>query len=318
MDDFEISTPVYLVDGILESGKTSFLNFTIRQDYFQVDGTTLLISCEEGEEEYDEKDLLKYHTVLETIEEPEDLTLSTLRAFEKKYRPERVIIEYNPLWGVNKLRAMEMPPGWGICQEIVIIDGGSYEIYRNNMQSVFTEMVQDADMVIFNRCKTSMSLANYRRGLKVVNPACDISFEDENGDLIDLFEESMPYDMNADIIDIDDVDYGIFYIDMEDNPKKYVGKTVRFKARAMKSRKEEAEYFVPGRKTMTCCADDTRVIGYICKTPLAKTLRHGQWVQVTAKVAFEYSKQYRGKGPVFYASEVVPCEAPAEEMVYFN
>lgn len=122
MDDFEISTPVYLVDGILESGKTSFLNFTIRQDYFQVDGTTLLISCEEGEEEYDEKDLLKYHTVLETIEEPEDLTLSTLRAFEKKYRPERVIIEYNPLWGVNKLRAMEMPPGWGICQEIVIID----------------------------------------------------------------------------------------------------------------------------------------------------------------------------------------------------
>ena len=96
------------------------------------------------------------------------------------------------------------------------------------------------------------------------------------------------------------------------------GKTVRFKARAMKSRKEEAEYFVPGRKAMTCCADDTRVIGYICKTPLAKTLRHGQWVQVTAKVAFEYSKQYRGKGPVFYASEVVPCEAPAEEMVYFN
>ena len=173
-------------------------------------------------------------------------------------------------------------------------------------------------MVIFNRCKTSMSLANYRRGLKVVNPACDISFEDENGDLIDLFEESMPYDMNADIIDIDDVDYGIFYIDMEDNPKKYVGKTVRFKARAMKSRKEEAEYFVPGRKAMTCCADDTRVIGYICKTPLAKTLRHGQWVQVTAKVAFEYSKQYRGKGPVFYASEVAPCEAPAEEMVYFN
>ena len=152
----------------------------------------------------------------------------------------------------------------------------------------------------------------------MVNPACDISFEVENGDIIDLFEESMPYDMNADIIDIDDVDYGIFYIDMEDNPKKYVGKTVRFKARAMKSRKEEAEYFVPGRKAMTCCADDTRVIGYICKTPLAKNLRHGQWVQVTAKVAFEYSKQYRGKGPVFYASDVVPCEAPAEEMVYFN
>ena len=30
MDDFEISTPVYLVDGILESGKTSFLNPFVR------------------------------------------------------------------------------------------------------------------------------------------------------------------------------------------------------------------------------------------------------------------------------------------------
>ena len=64
MDDFEISTPVYLVDGILESGKTSFLNFTRRQDYFQVEGTTLLINCEEGEEEYDEKDLLKVSRAL--------------------------------------------------------------------------------------------------------------------------------------------------------------------------------------------------------------------------------------------------------------
>ena len=105
---------------------------------------------------------------------------------------------------------------------------------------------------------------------------------------------------------------------MDDHPEKYVGKTVRFKARAMKSRKKDAEYFVPGRKAMTCCADDMQMIGYICHTPLAIHLRHGEWVQVTAKVAFEYDKFYRGKGPVLYASEVTSCEPPAEEMVYFN
>ena len=163
-----------------------------------------------------------------------------------------------------------------------------------------------------------MSLANYRRGLKVVNPACDISFEDENGDLIDLFEESMPYDMNADIIDIDDVDYGYFYIDMEDNPKKYVGKTVRFKARAMKSRKEEAEYFVPGRKAMTCCADDTTFLGYICRSDYAPHIKEGSWVEVTAKVAFENRTEYQGEGIVLYASDVKECEPLKEEMVYFN
>ena len=50
----EIKVPIYLITGFLESGKTSFLSFTLQQDYFQVEGKTLLILCEEGEEEYDE------------------------------------------------------------------------------------------------------------------------------------------------------------------------------------------------------------------------------------------------------------------------
>ncbi len=318
MDEYNITVPIYLIDGILESGKTSFLNFTIRQDYFQIDETTLLITCEEGEEEYDAKELLKYHTVLETIEEPEDFTFENLRELHRKYHPDRVLLEYNPLWGVDKLREMKLPLGWGISQEIMIIDGSSYQIYRNNMQSLFSEMVQNADMVIFNRCKESDPLTNYRRGLKVVNPSCEISFENMEGELIDLFEEHMPYDMDADIIQIDDVDYGIFYVDMEDHPEKYEGKMVCFKARAMKSNKPDAELFVPGRKAMTCCADDTQIIGYLCKTPLAPQLNHGEWVQVTAEVAYEYARFYRGKGPVLYATEIKRCEPPADEMVYFN
>ena len=48
----EITVPIYLITGFLESGKTSFLSFTLQQDYFQIDGKTLLILCEEGEEEY--------------------------------------------------------------------------------------------------------------------------------------------------------------------------------------------------------------------------------------------------------------------------
>ena len=48
----ETRVPVYLITGFLESGKTSFLSFTLQQDYFQIDGKTLLILCEEGEEEY--------------------------------------------------------------------------------------------------------------------------------------------------------------------------------------------------------------------------------------------------------------------------
>lgn len=50
---------LYLMTGFLDSGKSQFLKFTLQQDYFQVDGTTLLILCEEGEEEFDEKQFAK-------------------------------------------------------------------------------------------------------------------------------------------------------------------------------------------------------------------------------------------------------------------
>ena len=49
MDDIRV--PIYLVTGFLESGKTTFLDFTLQQEYFAIDGKTLLILCEEGEEE---------------------------------------------------------------------------------------------------------------------------------------------------------------------------------------------------------------------------------------------------------------------------
>ena len=144
----EIDVPIYLITGFLESGKTSFINFTVQQEYFQIEEPTLLITCEEGEEVYDEKMLLKHNTVLEVVEEPEDLTLELLKSFQRKYHPDRVILEYNPLWSVKKLEEMKMPRGWGIVQHIVTVDGSCFQVYMNNMKSIFVEMVKNADMVM--------------------------------------------------------------------------------------------------------------------------------------------------------------------------
>ena len=47
---------------------------------------------------------------------------------------------------------------------------------------------------------------------------------------------------------------------------------------------------------MTCCADDTTFIGYICEFPKAKSLLMGQWVEVTAVVDWKYMEQYEGEG----------------------
>src|SRR5699024_2169916 len=159
---------------------------------------------------------------------------------------------------------------------------------------------------------------SFRRSIKVVNPACDVLFEDEKGEISNIFEDSMPYDLDADIIDIEDADYGIFYVDMEDHPERYRGKTVRFKGRVLKSENANAKFFVPGRMAMTCCADDTTFIGYICEFPKAKSLLMGQWVEVTAVVDWKYMEQYEGEGPVLIAKDIKSVQRPEVDLVYFN
>lgn len=314
----EIRVPIYFITGFLESGKTTFLNFTLQQDYFYIDGKTLLILCEEGEEEYDMEALKLANTVVEVIEKEEDLTTERLTAMDIIHQPERVIVEYNGMWLASKFEQMKMPDGWGIEQQITCVDASTFQMYMNNMKSLFMDMARNADMVVFNRCKKDDPLASYRRSIKVANQRAEVIFEDEEGEIGDIFQDEMPFDIHAPIIEILPEDYGIWFVDAMDHPDTYVGKTVRFKGRAMKPRGMGSKFFIPGRTAMTCCADDTTFLGYVCKSAYAPKLREGEWVEVTAKVAFERRMEYQGEGIVLYADNVEPCEPLQEEMVYFN
>lgn len=314
----EIRVPIYLIAGFLESGKTTFLRFTLDQDYFQIDGKTLLILMEEGEEEYDTKALAKNNTVVEVIEKEEDLTTERLEAMEIIHQPDRVVIEYNGMWLVSRFYDMKLPFGWGVEQQITCVDGSTFQVYMANMKSIFMDMVKYTDMVVFNRCKREDPLANYRRSIKVSNQSAEVIFEDEEGEIDDIFGDQMPFDVNAPVIEIPPEDYGIWFVDAMDHPDTYVRKTVRFKGRVMKPRGMGSKFFVPGRIAMTCCADDTTFLGFVCKSAFAPKLKEKEWVEVTAKVAFERRMEYQGDGVVLYAENVTPCEPLEEEMVYFN
>ena len=124
--------------------------------------------------------------------------------------------------------------------------------------------------------------------------------------------------MDADVIEIEDIYFGIWYIDMMARLEEYVGKTVKFKGQVLKSRDLNANFFVPGRMAMTCCADDTQFIGYVCKNQESKKLRRGSWVEVTATIKQEYMEVYHDEGPVLYATSIVPAEKPEQELVFFT
>ena len=308
--------PVYLITGFLESGKTQFLDFTIHQSYFQIPDKTLLILCEEGEEEYDEESLKKMNTVIEIIEDPEDFNADTLQMLNKKHQPGRVLVEYNPLWSVDKFYQTDMPRYWDLAQHIVTVDASTFQIYMNNMKSLFMEMIRNADLVIFNRCQDEHPLANFRRSVKVVNSRAEVVFENEEGEIDDIFQDEMPYDMNADIIDIEDIDYGIWYVDMMDNPDRYDGVTVRYKAVMCHSKKFKGVH-CPGRFAMVCCENDMQFLALVAKGEGLERFKNRQWVEITATVKKEANDAYQGEGPVLYVTAIAPCEKPKEEVVSF-
>lgn len=314
----EIQVPIYLITGFLESGKTTFLDFTLQQEYFAIEGKTLLILCEEGEVEYDEEILKEHNTVVEIIESREDFNEERLMLMDILHKPERVVIEYNGMWLVSDLAKTKMPEGWGVEQQITCVDASTFQVYLNNMKSIFMDMVRTADLVIFNRCTEEDPLADYRRSIKVANQAAEVIFEDEEGELDQIFEEDLPYDLDAPIVDIVPEDYGIWFVDSMDNPERYVGKTVRFKARALHPRGMGSKYFVPGRTAMTCCADDTTFLGFVCRYAGAAHIKEGVWVEITAEMKLEERTEYQGEGIVLYAEKAEVCEPLPDEMVYFN
>ena len=303
--------PVFLINGFLEAGKTEFLSFTMEQEYFQTDGKTLLIVCEEGETEFDSELLADTRTSVVYVEELEQISPERLTELELLYNPERVLIEWNGMWDQKELK---LPSDWMIYQQITIIDMSTFEVYAKNMKSLLSAMVQGSELIIGNRCDGIEDLERYKRMLKSMNTKCDIVFEDENGEIDELSEEDLPYDLNAAVIEIRPEAYGIWYIDCMDKPQRYVGKTVEFTAMVLKSPNFPKNYFVPGRMAMTCCADDMTFLGYICKAREARRLETGQWVKVQAKIALEYWQDYQGEGPVLYAENIALAQ-PIEEVV---
>lgn len=315
----EKEIPVYIFMGFLDSGKTTFIKETILDKEFTGGDRTLLLVCEEGEEEYDAKELAGNNIYLETLEE-DQMNTEHLLELQDQYKPESVMIEYNGMWKLDKLFNIRVPKGWTVVQVLSFVNARTYDMYSNNMKATMVEQVNSADLVIFNRCKQDDRRAEWRRGIKAVNRRAQIVFEMEDGSVApdENTEEDLPYDVKADIIELDDEDYGIWYVDASDKPERYTGKKIHFKGMVFKPKQYGKTAFVPGRFAMTCCVEDITFVGFKCYFDGAKNLVDRQWVDVTATIKTEYYPDFGGDGPVLYAEKVVLTGAPQEEVVYFN
>ena len=306
--------PVYLIAGFLDAGKTSFIN-GILQDGFAAEDRTLLLRCEEGETDYDPHVLSNVFTY--TIDEPEQMTPDFFKRLEKQYRPKQVIIEYNGMWSMETLYREGLPANWILYQIMCLVDAGTFEMYVKNMGQLMMEKITNADMLIFNRCNEELRKQLRSRNLRMVNRRADIYLENADGTSEEYVTPEMsPFDLSSGKLDVPDNDYGIWYVDMMDNPQRYYGVTVRYKALMCHSKKFPGIH-CPGRFVMTCCENDIQFVGIVAKGDSLKAYKNRDWVEITATVKKEYLDAYEGEGPVLYVERITTTSKPAQEVVSF-
>ncbi len=310
--------PVYLFTGFLESGKTTCIEEVIEEGNFSDGAKTLLILCEEGEHEIDDQLLMANRISCVVIEEQEEFTEEKCKELQGKYRPSRVVIEFNGMWDMEELFGDVLPESWMVVQIFTTVNAQTYEVYSNNMKPLLMAHFQMADLVIFNRCDETLDKPAARRSVKAINRRAQVLFESEDGSVESNIAEELPYDINAKEITLEDDDFGLWYLDISENPGKYVGKTIIFKGQVYRNRTFPADAFVPSRRAMTCCADDIARIGFICHYPEAGALAADSWVTVTVKVKTQKSRKQEGDYPVLYADKVEEAKPPVEEIVYFG
>ena len=309
---------VYMFLGFLESGKTKFIQETLEDPRMETGEKTMLLICEEGEEEYSPEKFAVNNVAVVTLESVEELTMENLEHLTEKHKVQRVVVEYNGTWLLQQFFDA-MPESWIINQIMTFFDAGTFLNYNANMRQLVFDKVQMTQMTVFNRFKGEYDKMEFHKIIRGISRRPDIVYEYIGGKAeFDEIEDPLPFDVNSPVVEIEDRDFAWFYRDMAENTKSYVGKTVRFKGMAALSKKIPQGFIVLGRHIMTCCEADIAYDGFAVKTNnLVKDIKTRDWLTVTAKIVYEYNSVYRTQGPVLIAEKLERAEPPEETVATY-
>ena len=308
--------PVYMICGFLESGKTNFISPMLMGEDFTADERTLLLVTEEGEEEYDEAALSRRDVRVITFDSKEDFTKEACTKLDSKYHPTQIVIEYNGMWNLPEVQDA-LAPDWILYQIVTTVDSTTFDAYSRNMSSLMMQHISNADLVVFNRCTDELADVLRSRNLKMLNRRADMYLEYNEERMEEYDTGTPPFDLDVPVLELSDEDFGVWYVDVMDNPDRYQGKVVSFLGQAAQSKKFPRGTCACGRFAMVCCADDTTFLGVLLKGPEVKTMQTRDWVKVTARINIEDVDLYQGPGPVLHILDVKASLPPKEELVYF-
>ncbi len=312
--------PVYLFTGFLEAGKTKSIQETLADDRFNQGEPTLVLMCEDGEEEYDKS---VYpgggeNIFIEEITDVSQLNQKYLTTLQKKYKAQRVMIEYNGMWTLDKLYS-GIPRTWMIYQELFFADSSTFEVYNANMRSLVVDKLTNAELIVLNRADFGPDKDAIHKIIRGVSRRINIAYEYADGNLeYDNEEDPLPFDIDAPVIEIADRDYAIWFRDFAEDVKKYTGKTVKFKGICGINKKMPGGTAICGRHVMTCCVDDIEFKGLVCVgIPADLELKNKDWAILTAKIVMEHHPLYTKVGPVLHVIDAEKSQVPEQEIATF-
>ena len=309
--------PVYLFTGFLEGGKTHIIQESMEDPKFNSGEKTLILQCEEGVDELDLSLFSGKNVYLETIENEEDVTIENLTALGKKHRIDRVIIEYNGMWMLRTLYE-NLPDNWAIYQEMMFADANTFFAYNTNMRQLMVDKLTNAEMIVLNRTPDGIDKDEVHKIVRGISRRAAITYDYPDGHVeYDDIEDPLPFDLDADVVEIADEDYAVFYRDLCEDMSRYNGKVLRFKGIIANDEKMGGTCILAGRHVMTCCADDIAFQPLVCVFDSPTTLKTRDWTILTGKIKLEKHKLYRGPGPVLYVTSTEFAVPPKQEVATF-
>lgn len=313
-------TPVYVFTGFLDSGKTTLIKDTLSDPDFMADiDRTLIICFEEGETEYEEEFLRDTKTFVEYMDDPAELTAEKIHELDVIYHPSQVFIEWNGTLALPEMILSGLPEYWPLVQILTPINEPDFEVHMKSqsMAQMVLEQLRYSDCVIFNRCTEDTSATFLRGTVKAINKSAQIYYEGAYGEAVEMKKGTLPFDINAPLIDISDDDFGLWYMDVMEETEKYDEKEVIIRGFYAEDIPGYKQTFILGRNAMVCCANDMSLCGITVTGVKIWEMKKGDWIEVQGTLRL-LEMENGAKTVVLYATRASRYTAPENPYVVFS
>lgn len=306
--------PVYVFSGFLDSGKTRAIKETLYDERFNQGEYSLIICFEQGDEEYDNKFLKSTNSDVEYLDSINDFTIAKQKELIKKYDPDRVVLELNGMEDDHLLYQNGFCNELELAQTLVTINASKFNLQMMNLRQFMFNHVVNSECAILNRAD-DVDKKYLRNNLKAINQRLELIFEDSNGNLSSMDNEEI-FDLSKDLF-IEDIDYGLWYMDAVDNADKYDNKRITLKMKKCHDDHINPGVIVMGRQAMVCCANDVQDIALSVVNADKFNIEENKYYYVSG-IIHSLRDEENYKVCVLYADDIKEADAPIEELVTFN